>query len=133
MKLTEIEGIGPTYEEKLQQAGITNLEKLLESGKTPQGRRELAAKTGLPNAKILEWVNRADLFRIRGIGSEYSDLLEASGVDTVKELAQRIPENLAHRMEEVNEQKHLVRQLPSLKQVRHWVEHAKTLPPTITY
>ena len=133
MKLLEIEGIGPAFAEKLTAAGVKSIEKLLEMGSTPKGRKELAAKSGLSDNKILEWVNRADLFRVKGIGSEYGDLLEASGVDTVVELATRKAENLTKKMAEVNAQKKLVRQLPSEKQVAAWIDHAKTLPRVVTY
>ena len=133
MKLLEIEGIGPAFAEKLSAAGVKSIEKLLEMGSTPKGRKELAAKSGLGDNKILEWVNRADLFRVKGIGSEYGDLLEASGVDTVVELATRKAENLTKKMAEVNAQKKLVRQLPSEKQVAAWIDHAKTLPRVVTY
>ena len=105
----------------------------MEAGGTPKGRKEIATKTGISDAKILEWVNRADLFRVKGIGSEYSDLLEASGVDTVVELASRKAENLAKKMAEVNAEKKLVRQLPSEKQVEAWIDHAKTLPRVVSY
>ena len=133
MKLLEIEGIGPAFAEKLTAAGVKSIEKLLEMGSTPKGRKELAAKSGLGDNKILEWVNRADLFRVKGVGSEYGDLLEASGVDTVVELATRKAENLTKKMAEVNAQKKLVRQLPSEKQVAAWIDHAKTLPRVVTY
>ncbi|HEY3310464.1 MAG TPA: DUF4332 domain-containing protein [Anaerolineales bacterium] len=133
MKLLEIEGIGPAYAEKLTAAGIKSIEKLLEAGSTPKGRKEVAAKSGIADSHILEWVNRADLFRVKGVGSEYGDLLEASGVDTVVELAVRKAENLTKKMAEVNAQKKLVRQLPSEKQVAAWIEHAKTLPRVVTY
>ena len=133
MKVAEIEGIGPVNAKKLEDAGYSSLESLLEAGGTPKGRKEIATKTGISDAKILEWVNRADLFRVKGIGSEYSDLLEASGVDTVVELASRKAENLAKKMAEVNAEKKLVRQLPSEKQVEAWIDHAKTLPRVVSY
>ena len=133
MKIAEIEGIGPANAEKLVAAGIPSVEKLLEGGSTPKGRKELAAKTGISDTNILKWVNRADLFRVKGVGSEYGDLLEASGVDTVVELAARKAENLTKKMAEVNAAKKLVRQLPSEKQVAAWIEHAKTLPRAVNY
>ena len=133
MKLVEIEGIGPVNAEKLGAAGITSIEGLLESGSTPKGRKEIASKSGISDAHILKWVNHADLFRVKGIGSEYSDLLEASGVDTVVELAARNAENLTKKMAEVNAEKKLVRQLPSLKQVSAWIEQAKALPRAVSY
>ncbi|MCA9906699.1 MAG: DUF4332 domain-containing protein [Anaerolineae bacterium] len=112
-------------------AGVRSVEALLERGKTKKGRKELAATTGLSEKEILGWVNRADLFRIRGIGEEYSELLEAAGVDTVVELSKRVPANLHKKMAEVNDAKKLVRQLPTEKQVANWVEQAKTLQPVV--
>lgn len=132
-KLEDIEGIGPVYAAKLQEAGVRSVEALLAAGSTPAGRKELAAKTGLTTAQILKWVNRADLMRIRGIGEEYSDLLELAGVDTVAELAQRRPEALHAKMLEVNEAKAAVRRPPSLQMVQSWVEQAKALPRVVTY
>jgi len=133
MKVAEIEGIGPANAKKLEEAGISSLESLLEAGSTPKGRKELASKTGISDSYILKWVNRADLFRVKGVGSEYSDLLEAAGVDTVVELAARNAENLAKKMAEVNAEKKLVRQMPSEKQVAAWIENAKTLPRAVNY
>jgi predicted flap endonuclease-1-like 5' DNA nuclease len=132
-KLADIEGIGPAFEKKLTAAGVTSIEDLLKKGATAKGRKELADKSGISDTKILEWVNRADLFRVKGVGEEYSDLLEASGVDTVPELANRKPENLLQKMEEVNTAKKLVRKLPALSQVQKWVEQAKKLPKVVTY
>ncbi len=132
-KLTKIEGIGESYAAKLTSAGITSLENLLETGGTRKGRGELAAKTGISEKLILNWVNRADLMRVKGISTQYADLLEAAGVDTVPELAQRNPENLAAKMAAVNEAKKLVRQLPSVTQVSEWVKLAKTMPRAITH
>ncbi|MEI7849700.1 MAG: DUF4332 domain-containing protein [Chloroflexota bacterium] len=133
MKLIEVEGIGPVNAGKLNEAGITSLTGLLKSGAAPQGRKAIAEKTGISEARILEWVNRADLFRIKGVGSEYSDLLEASGVDTVVELAGRNAENLVKKLAEVNAEKKLVRQVPGARQVARWIEYAKTLPRAISY
>jgi predicted flap endonuclease-1-like 5' DNA nuclease len=133
MKIAEIEGIGEKYGAKLQQAGITTVEDLLENGSTPAGRKRIVQDSGLSNKLILRWVNMADLFRISGVGQEYADLLEAAGVDTVPELAQRNAANLASKIKEVNEGKRLVRQVPSEKQVASWVEQAKGLPRAITY
>jgi len=132
-KIADIEGIGEAYAKKLGVAGVTTTEGLLEKGKTPKGRKELAEKTGIGDALILKWVNRADLYRVKGIGSEYSDLLEAAGVDTVVELAQRKAENLHKKLVEVNEAKKLVNKLPGLSQVEGWVAEAKKLPRVVTY
>ena len=132
-KLTEIEGIGASYAGKLQGAGISNIEDLLEKGSSPKGRKELADKADVSAKLLLRWVNMADLFRIKGVGEEYADLLEAGGVDTVPELGQRNSENLHKKLEEVNEAKKLVRRAPNLAEVTGWVEQAKTLPRKVTY
>ena len=132
-KIDDIEGIGPTFAAKLESAGVKSVEVLLTTGSTPKGRKELAEKASIDETLILKWVNRADLARIKGIGSELSDLLEAAGVDTVVELGTRKPENLLAKMTEVNEAKHLVRKLPALSQVEDWVKQAKDLPRAISY
>jgi predicted flap endonuclease-1-like 5' DNA nuclease len=131
--IKEIEGIGPTYAEKLANIGINTVHALLDKGCTQSGRKELAQKTSIPETLILEWVNMADLFRIEGIGEEYSDLLEEAGVDTVVELSKRVPENLHAKLKEVNEEKKLVKQLPSLDTVKKWIEKARTLPRKVEY
>lgn len=131
--LVDIEGIGEVYAEKLKAAGISSVEKLLEAGSTPKGREDLAKQTGVSKDLILKWVNRADLYRVKGIGSEYSDLLEAAGVDTVVELAQRNPEALYKKLEEVNAEKKLVRRMPTPAQVTEWVESARQLPRAVHY
>ena len=131
--LAEIEGIGPVYARKLQKAGVRGTNGLLKQAGTSKGRRELAAKSGFTTRRLLEWVNRADLFRVRGVGSEYSDLLEGSGVDTVRELAKRDPVKLYNTLLQVNAKKKLVRQVPALKLVRAWVRQAKSLPTMVTY
>ncbi len=131
--LEEIEGIGPSYAEKLKAGGIKTIEQLLDEGKTPAGRKAIAEKTSIGDKQILKWLNRADLARIKGVGEEYADLLECAGVDTVPELAQRNAENLTAKMAEVNEEKNLVRSLPSQKVVEGWVAQAKELPRVITY
>jgi predicted flap endonuclease-1-like 5' DNA nuclease len=132
-KLVEIEGIGETYAGKLQDAGVTSLDDLLKKGATKKGRKEMEDASGITGKLILRWINMADLFRIKGIGEQYSDLLEAAGVDTVPELAQRKPENLHAKMVEVNEQKNLVRALPARSAVEAWVASAKELPRVVTY
>jgi predicted flap endonuclease-1-like 5' DNA nuclease len=128
-----IEGIGEVYARKLFDAGVPTTEALLEVGATPQGREALAEKTGIGHGRILKWVNRADLFRIKGIGEQYSDLLAAAGVETVLELAQRVPEHLHGRLVETNEAKKLVRHVPSLGQVAEWVEQAGKLTRVVSY
>ena len=129
----KVEGIGETYAGKLVKAGVATTKALLEKGATPKGRKEISEKTGISEKMVLEWINHVDLFRIKGVGEEYSDLLEEAGVDTVPELAQRNPENLHQKLAEVNQSKKLVRQLPSLTQVQSWVEQAKQLPRVIQY
>lgn len=131
--LKGIEGIGEIYAEKLKAAGITSIEDLLATCAAKKDRAEIAETTGIPEKLILKWTNHADLARIKGVAGEYAELLEASGVDTVPELAQRKTENLYAKMCEVNEEKKLVRKLPTEKQVGDWVEHAKQLPRIMTY
>jgi predicted flap endonuclease-1-like 5' DNA nuclease len=132
-KIADIEGIGPAYAEKLKSAGIDTVEELLEAGASKKGREDIAAKSEITEKLILEWVNRADLARIKGIGSEYADLLEASGVDSVPELAQRNAANLTAKMEEVNAAKSLVRRVPSESEVSGWIDQAKALPKVVTH
>ena len=132
-KLTKVEGIGQAYGQDLQEAGIATTDALLEKGASPQGRKEIAEKTGISEKLILRWVNHVDLFRVRGVGEEYADLLEAAGVDTVPELAQRNAENLYRKLVAVNQEKKLVRKLPTQGQVSGWIEQAKQLPRVITY
>jgi len=131
--IVKIEGIGKVYQEKLVAAGIKTTEKLLETACMSKPREDLATKTGIPVKLILEWVNLADLMRIKGVGEEYSDLLEEAGVDTVAELANRVPENLLAKLKETNEKEKLVRRLPVLKQVQRWVQEAKKLPRKVEY
>jgi len=126
--IINIEGIGPIYAEKLKKIGIETTIDLLEAGATLKGREELAEKTWIPSRLILEWVKLADLFRIKSVDEEYSDLLEEAGVDTVAELATRNPENLYTKLVEVNQEKKLVRRLMSQEQVGNWIEQAKKLP-----
>lgn len=131
--LMEIEGIGKTYAKKLAKMGVKTTGQLLKQGASPKGRKELANNTEISPKLILEWVNHADLFRIKGVGQEYADLLEAAGVDTVVELAQRNAANLYQKMSEVNTKKKLVRQLPSQAQVEGWILQAKELPRVVNY
>jgi predicted flap endonuclease-1-like 5' DNA nuclease len=132
-KLADIEGIGSVYARKLRKAGIRSVAGLLEKGATPRDRKAIAAKSGIGPKLILEWVNHADLFRIKGVGSEYADLLEEAGVDTVVELSKRDPKVLYPKILKVNEAKELVRRLPAAKQVAGWVRQAKKLPRRISY
>ncbi len=132
-KIETIEGIGPDGASKLSAAGISTVEDLLEKGATKQGRGQIAEASGIGEARILKWVNCADLMRVKGVGEEYSELLEAAGVDSVPELKQRNPQNLHAAMNEANEAKQLVRLMPSEKVVEKWVEHAKTLDRIVTH
>lgn len=128
-----IEGVGPTYAKKLAEAEIVTTNDLLDAAASRKGRHDLAEQTGISEKLILKWVNRADLMRVPGIGEEYSDLLEAAGVDTVKELRTRNPENLYQTLLEVNEEKSLVRRAPHQSEVEAWVQAAQDIDPLLTY
>src|SRR4030067_2465077 len=132
-KIVDVEGIGTKYAGKLGKAGVSTTDALLKAGATPKDRKALAEKTGIGEGLILEWVNHVDLYRIKGVGSEYSDLLEAAGVDTIPELAQRKAANLTQKLVAVNLEKKLVRKLPVESQVANWIEQAKKLARGITY
>ncbi|HEX5141603.1 MAG TPA: DUF4332 domain-containing protein [Dehalococcoidia bacterium] len=131
--LIDIEGIGSVQAKTLADAGLKTTDDLLKAAGSAGGRKALAEKTGLSESRILEWVNRADLMRLKGVGSEFSDLLEAAGVDSVKELAQRVPANLQAKLAEVNESKKLVRRVPNLNEVEGWVAEAKSLPAAVSH
>jgi predicted flap endonuclease-1-like 5' DNA nuclease len=133
MKISDIEGIGPAYAKKLAKAGIRSVEALLKNGASAKGRKELATTSGIDQTLILEWVNRADLYRIKGVGSQYSDLLEKAGVDTVVELSKRVASKLYAKMVEINAAKNLVNGMPGVKKVEGWIEQAKKLPRIVTY
>lgn len=132
-ELEEIEGVGPVYASKLHQAGITDTDALLKVGATPRGRKDIADRSGITGTLILEWVNHVDLFRIKGVGEEYADLLEEAGVDTVVELANRNATNLMAKLGDVNTEKKLVRQLPAESQIGDWIQQAKQLPRVVQY
>ncbi len=131
--ILDIEGIGPAYAAKLATVDITTVEGLLEAGASKSGRKKLAEATDIDEKRILRWVNMADLFRVKGVAEQTSDLLEAAGVDTVKELATRNAANLQKKMEEVNAEKNLVNRVPSLSQVEGFIADAKELEPKVTY
>ena len=132
-QIEDIEGIGPQYAEKLKSAGIASVEKLLQSGATAKGRDDLATQTGISSKLILTWVNHADLFRIKGIAGQFSELLEAAGVDTVPELGQRNAENLQAALAKANEEKKLAKTTPSLSQVTNWIAEAKSLTKIVEH
>jgi predicted flap endonuclease-1-like 5' DNA nuclease len=131
--LSYVEGIGKVYKGKLNEAGVDTPQALLERGATPAGRKELAATTGISVHLILKWVDEVDLYRVKGLGTQYSELLKAAGVDTVRELAQRNPEHLYAKVIEVNEEHRHVRHSPSQSQVEEWVSQAKDLPRVVSY
>lgn len=134
MKVEEIEGIGPTFAGKLAGAGVTTTDDLLEAGASAAGRASLASATGLDAGQILKWVNHADLMRIKGVGSEYSELLEAAGVDSPTELAQRNAANLAATFQEIDAARpNWIRRIPSETEVAGWIEQAKGLPKLVTH
>jgi len=132
-KVIEIEGIGPNYAEKLNGLGIETTSDLLEKGRTKKGREQIAAQAGIPESLVLTWVNHADLFRIRGVAAQFAELLEAAGVDTVKEFATRNPENLHQKLSETNEQYGLSGKVPSLDSLKEMIAIAKTLEPKISH
>lgn len=132
-KLAEIEGIGEVYAGKLEAAGIASIEDLLKDCCEAKARNDLAKKADVSEKQILNWVNRADLARIKGVSTQYADLLEFAGVDTVPELAQRNAENLHAKLEEVNAERKHVRKVPALSQVQDWVAQAKELPRIVNY
>ena len=132
-KIDEIEGIGPAYREKLTAAGVTSTDDLLESCASPQGRKAMAEKSGVSEKLLLGWTNMADLMRVSGVGRQYAELLEAAGVDTIKELRNRNAENLTAKMEEINTAKKVAKATPSASMVEDWVAQAKQTEPKITY
>ena len=133
VKIIDVEGIGPKFAKSLQNVGIRTTEKLLKEGAAKKGRKTLADKTGISEKLILEWVNLSDLVRIKGVGEEYSDLLEEAGVDSVKELRNRRADNLHKAILDTNAKKKLVRRPPSPSMVEDWIKQAKKLKPVITH
>lgn len=133
-KLEEIEGIGPAYAAILREkAGLKSTEQLLDAAATKRGRQDLATMTGIDEDLLLRWVNMADLFRLRGVAEEFSDLMEQAGVDSVKELRTRNPQNLYAKIVEVNEGMRIAKRNPSLGEVEKWIEQANSLDPKITH
>ena len=132
-KIIDIQGIGPVYAEKLTAIGIETVDQLLEKGADAKGRQSIEEATGIRHDLVLTWVNHADLFRVKGIGPQFAELLEAAGVDTVKELRNRNAANLAAKMAEVNEEKHLTRRTPVEKEIQKFIDLAKELEPKVTH
>lgn len=132
-KVDAVEGIGPVMGEKLRKAGISDTDTLLQSLTTPTKRSSLSKETGIPEKTVLRFANMVDLFRIKGIGPQYAELLEASGVDTVKELAQRVPANLLGKLDEVNSARNISGRIPTEKELVRWVSEAKELPRVLEY
>ena len=132
-KIIDIEGVGDVYAEKLQAAGINKVSQLLDKCAAPKGRKELAEATGISEKLILRWTNHADLFRINGVGPQFAELLEAAGVDTVKEFRHRVAENLQPKLVEVNEQKNICNRVPAVVEVQKMIDQAKELEPKTTY
>ena len=132
-KIIDIEVVGDVYAEKLQAAGINKVSELLEKCAAPKGRKELAEATGISEKLILKWTNHADLFRISGVGPQFAELLEAAGVDTVKEFRHRVAENLQPKLVEVNDKKNICNRVPAVSEIQKMIDQAKELEPKMTY
>ncbi len=132
-KIIDIEGIGDVYAEKLIAAGINKVSELLEKCAAPKGRKALAEATGISEKLILKWTNHADLFRINGVGPQFAELLEAAGVDTVKEFRHRVAENLQPKLEETNAAKNICNRVPAVSEIQKMIDQAKELEPKVTY
>jgi predicted flap endonuclease-1-like 5' DNA nuclease len=132
-KIIDIEGVGDVYAEKLQAAGINKVSELLDKCAAPKGRKELAEATGISEKLVLRWTNHADLFRINGVGPQFAELLEAAGVDTVKEFRHRVAENLQPKLAELNEARHICGRVPAVAEVQKMIDQAKELEPRVTY
>lgn len=132
-KIIDVEGIGNVNAKKLVEAGINTVDDLLQKAKNPAGRKTLEETTGISGKSILKWTNHADLMRINGVGPQFSELLEAAGVDTVKELKHRVADNLQQKLEEINNKKNLVNRVPSVSEVQKMIDQAKELPAIMEY
>ena len=132
-KIIDIEGIGDVYAQKLIAAGINKVSELLEKCAAPKGRKALAEETGISEKLILKWTNHADLFRINGVGPQFAELLEAAGVDTVKEFRHRLAENLQSKLEETNAAKNICNRVPAVAEIQKMIDQAKELEPKVTY
>lgn len=131
--IAELKGMNDDLTAKLKEKGVSNNEQYLELTAAPKDRKALASDLGVKTRDVLEIANRADLARVKGVSGIYSDLLEHAGVDTVKELAHRKPENLQAKMNEVNDEKNLTGRVPPVAEVEKWVAQAKDLPKILTY
>lgn len=132
-KIIDVEGIGPVYGEKLQAAGIKDTDALLEKCAKPRWPQGTRRRDRISGKLILTWTNHCDLMRINGVGPQFSELLEAAGVDTVKELKHRVPANLQAKLEEVNAEKNLVNRVPAVAEVEKMIAQAKELPAVMEY
>lgn len=132
-KIIDIEGIGNVNAKKLVEAGINTVDDLLQKAKTPAGRKTLEETTGISGKSILKWTNHADLMRINGVGPQFSEILEAAGVDTVKELKHRVADNLQQKLEEINNKRNLVNRVPSVSEIQKMIDQAKELPAIMEY
>lgn len=132
-KIIDVEGIGNVNAKKLVEAGINTVDDLLQKAKNPAGRKTLEETTGISGKSILKWTNHADLMRINGVGPQFSELLEAAGVDTVKELKHRVADNLQQKLEEINNKRNLVNRVPSVSEVQRMIDQAKELPAIMEY
>lgn len=132
-KIIEIEGIGDAYARKLEDAGVKTTDDLLKRATTPKGREALAEETGISPKLILKWANHSDLFRIKGVAGQFAELLEAAGVDTVKEFRHRVAANLQPKLVEVNEAKNLCNRVPSVAELEKMIAQAKEMEPAISY
>ncbi len=133
MRIEEVEGVGPVYAAKLAAAGVATTDDLLAKAGSVKGRADLEQATGIGHALVLQWVNHVDLMRLKGVGSEYSDLLEAAGVDSPAELSHRVAANLTAKLVEVNEAKQLVRRVPTEAMVTDWINEAASLPKAVEH
>ena len=132
-KIIDIEGVGDVYAQKLVAAGISKVSELLDKCAAPKGRKELAEATGISEKLILRWTNHADLFRINGVGPQFAELLEAAGVDTVKEFRHRVAENLQPKLEETNAAKNICNRVPAVSEIQKMIDQAKELEPRVSY
>lgn len=132
-KIEDIEGIGPSYAQKLSACDIKDTDNLLDLCCSAKGRKDVASKSGVSESLLLNWSNKADLMRINGVGPQFSELLEASGVDTIKELRTRRADNLATKMAEVNQTKKLSRSVPTTEMVQGWIDEASKMEPKISH